>query len=81
MDHKTTGLCCGAGGAQMWKEEEPGDERVNYKRVDQLVATEANTIVSACPFCMTMISDGVKGQELEESVKTPISPKLTIIEG
>jgi len=70
MDHKTTGLCCGAGGAQMWKEEEPGDERVNYKRVDQLVATEANTIVSACPFCMTMISDGVKGQELEESVKT-----------
>ncbi|MCX7632797.1 MAG: (Fe-S)-binding protein [Turneriella sp.] len=82
VDHKVRGLCCGAGGAQMWKEEEkPRDEaslkadgieyqRVNAKRTKQLVATEANTIASACPFCMTMVSDGVKSMEKEEQIKT-----------
>lgn len=70
VDHKKQGLCCGAGGAQMWKEEEKGRERVNYKRAEQLLATEAQVIASACPFCMTMVSDGVKAKGQEEKVQT-----------
>lgn len=58
------------GGAQMWKEEEHGKERVNTKRTLQLLDTGADTVASACPFCKTMISDGVKGQEKEEEVAT-----------
>ena len=70
VDTKSRGLCCGAGGAQMWKEEENGKERVNIKRTNQLIDTEAKTVASACPFCITMIGDGVKSVEKEESVKT-----------
>ena len=70
IEHKKTSLCCGAGGAQMWKEEEKGNERVNIMRTNQLLATETRTIVSACPFCMTMVSDGVNASEKAESVMT-----------
>ncbi len=65
---KQRGLCCGAGGAQMWKEEE-NQNRVNVKRTLQLVDTGARTIASACPFCMTMLTDGLKSQNLEEKVR------------
>jgi Fe-S oxidoreductase len=61
------GLCCGAGGAQMWMEEK-GTERVNKKRTLQLLDTGAKTVATACPFCMTMITDGIKSNNLEESV-------------
>ncbi|HEY6727520.1 MAG TPA: (Fe-S)-binding protein [Polyangiaceae bacterium] len=63
------GLCCGAGGAQMWMEEQNND-RMNVKRTGQLLATGADTIASACPFCMTMLSDGVKAAAAEEKVRT-----------
>jgi Fe-S oxidoreductase len=66
--NRERGLCCGAGGAQMWKEEEPGGQRVNTKRTLQLLDTGADTVASACPFCMTMLSDGIKGEEKEEEV-------------
>jgi len=66
-DHHKTSLCCGAGGAQMWMEEHY--ERVNVKRTNQLVDTGADTIATACPFCITMITDGVKSAHLENSVK------------
>ncbi len=62
------GLCCGAGGAQMWMEEQ-NNQRVNVKRTLQLLDTGATTIASACPFCMTMLTDGVKSQSKEELVK------------
>ena len=62
------GLCCGAGGAQMWMEEQNKD-RVNVKRVKQLVETGATTFASACPFCMTMLTDGIKDQAKEEEIK------------
>ncbi len=65
---KSKGLCCGAGGAQMWMEEK-GTERVNKKRTLQLLETGAKSIASACPFCMTMLTDGLKAENLEESVK------------
>ena len=67
--NKERGLCCGAGGAQMWKEEEEGKQRVNTKRTLQLLETGASTVASACPFCMTMLSDGIKAEEKEESVR------------
>ena len=68
VDHHTKGLCCGAGGAQMWMEEQNND-RVNFKRTKQLTDTGASTIATACPFCITMITDGVKNEEKTDSVK------------
>jgi Fe-S oxidoreductase len=65
---KQRGLCCGAGGAQMWMEEQNQD-RVNVKRTLQLVDTGAKTIASACPFCMTMLTDGINSKNLEDSIQ------------
>ena len=65
---KTNGLCCGAGGAQMWKEEEKGTTRINYERSNEALATGSNIIAAACPYCNTMLTDGVKNAEKEESV-------------
>jgi len=66
--NKKRGLCCGAGGAQMFMEEQNKD-RVNVKRTLQLLDTGAPTIASACPFCMTMVTDGVKAQSKETEVR------------
>lgn len=66
---KTNGLCCGAGGAQMFKEEEKGDTRVNLERSNEALETGANVIATACPFCNTMLTDGVKNAEKEADVK------------
>jgi heterodisulfide reductase subunit D len=66
---RTKGLCCGAGGAQMFKEPEPGNKDINIERTEEALATGAEIIASACPFCMTMLSDGVKNKEKENSVK------------
>ncbi len=63
------GLCCGAGGAQMWKEPEPGKKDINIERTEEALATGATIIASACPFCMTMLSDGVKNKNQEDQVK------------
>ena len=66
---RTTGLCCGAGGAQMFKEPEKGRKDINVERAEEALATGATTIAVACPFCLTMMSDGVKGKEKEGEVK------------
>jgi heterodisulfide reductase subunit D len=63
------GLCCGAGGAQMFKEEEPGNRYVNVERSEEAINTGANIIAAACPFCNTMLTDGVKNKEKENDVK------------
>jgi Fe-S oxidoreductase len=66
---RSNGLCCGAGGAQMWKEEEKGNTRINFERTQEAIETGANIIASACPYCNTMLTDGVKNQEKEDAVK------------
>lgn len=65
---RSKGLCCGAGGAQMFKEDEPGDKRINIERADEALATGAGFIAAACPFCNTMMTDGVKNREKENEV-------------
>lgn len=66
---KTKGLCCGAGGAQMFKDAEPGNKEVNVERTEEALETKADTIAVGCPFCLTMMSDGVKNKEREADVK------------
>jgi heterodisulfide reductase subunit D len=66
---RTTGLCCGAGGAQMFKEPEKGKADINTERTREALETGASTIAVACPFCMTMMRDGVKTHEKESSVQ------------
>jgi Fe-S oxidoreductase len=63
------GFCCGAGGAQMFKEEEPGKTRINFERANEAIETGSSIVAAACPFCNTMLTDGVKGAEKEEDVK------------
>lgn len=65
---KSNGLCCGAGGAQMFKEEETGDVRINIERSNEALETGASVIAAACPFCNTMLTDGVKNKEKEDEV-------------
>jgi heterodisulfide reductase subunit D len=64
--HKSFALCCGAGGAQMFKEAEKGDKEVFIERTEEALRTEASIIATACPFCMTMITDGLKYKNKEE---------------
>jgi heterodisulfide reductase subunit D len=66
---RSNGLCCGAGGAQMFKEEEKGDIRINTERATEALETGAGIIAAACPFCNTMLTDGVKVNEREDDVK------------
>jgi heterodisulfide reductase subunit D len=63
------GLCCGAGGANMFKEEEKGDTRINIERSNEAIATGADIIASACPFCNTMLTDGIKNSNKEEQIR------------
>lgn len=66
---RSKGLCCGAGGAQMFKEEEKGTTRINFERGREAVDTGASVIAANCPFCMTMLTDGVKETGKEDEVK------------
>lgn len=66
---KTNGFCCGAGGAQMFKEAENGNKEVNVERAEEALETNADIIAVNCPFCMTMLRDGVKHFEKEDQVQ------------
>ncbi len=66
---RSNGLCCGAGGAQMFKEEEKGSIRINLERSNEALSTGASVIAAACPFCNTMLTDGVKNKDKEDEVK------------
>ncbi len=66
---KSRGLCCGAGGAQMFKEEEEGTLRVNQERTKDILETAPDFVAAACPFCMTMLTDGVKEKDKQEEIR------------
>jgi Fe-S oxidoreductase len=66
---KTKGLCCGAGGAQMFKEEEHGKLRINQARTDEAIEINPDIVAAACPFCNTMLTDGVKGKDMQATIK------------
>ena len=66
---KEKALCCGAGGAQMFKESEQGNQEINIKRTKQAINTNAKIIAAGCPFCNTMLSDGIKSESENIDVK------------
>jgi heterodisulfide reductase subunit D len=66
---RKNGFCCGAGGAQMFKEEEKGKTRVNWDRANEAIETGSEIVAAACPFCNTMLTDGVKAAEKESDVR------------
>jgi Fe-S oxidoreductase len=65
---KSNGLCCGAGGAQMFKDAEKGDKEVNVERTEQALEVKPEIIAAGCPFCNTMMTDGVKTKEKESEI-------------
>ena len=67
-NYKSKALCCGAGGAQMFKDPEPGKKEINIKRTEEALETNPNIIAAACPFCNTMMSDGIKNKEKDKSI-------------
>jgi Fe-S oxidoreductase len=75
---KSNGLCCGAGGAQMFKEPEKGTKDINIERIDEALALQPNIVAASCPFCMTMLSDGVKNYNKEEEVKVLDIAEITV---
>ncbi len=67
--NKSLALCCGAGGGQMFKEAEEGDKEIFIERTEEALGTGANIIATACPFCMTMLTDGIKYKNREDEIK------------
>lgn len=66
---KSNGLCCGAGGAQMFKEPEKGAQDINVARTEEIIKAQADIVAAACPFCITMLQDGIKVKEKEQEIK------------
>ncbi|MEL7063866.1 MAG: (Fe-S)-binding protein, partial [Bacteroidota bacterium] len=66
---RTKGLCCGGGGAQVFKDAEKGNKEVNLERTEEAVDTGAKIIAGACPFCMVMFNDGIRKIDKEEEVE------------
>jgi Fe-S oxidoreductase len=66
---RKNGLCCGAGGAQMFKDSEKGNKEINIERIEEALSTQPEAIAANCPFCLTMLSDGVKNKEKEDQIK------------
>lgn len=67
--HKKNSMCCGAGGGQMFKEPEPGDKDINVARTEQAMEVRPDVIAAGCPFCNTMLTDGVKSKEQEGKIE------------
>lgn len=65
---RANGLCCGAGGAQMFKEDEVGDKRINIERTEEILNNNTKKVIANCPFCLTMLTDGVKAKDEQDRV-------------
>ena len=66
---KEKAMCCGAGGAQMFKDSEKGNKEINIKRTEEAIETKSNIIAAACPFCNTMLTDGIKSYENHKEIQ------------
>ena len=75
---RSNGLCCGAGGAQMFKEPEKGNKDINVERIQEAIETKAQIVAAACPFCMTMLRDGVKHFEKEQEIQVLDIAEITV---
>jgi heterodisulfide reductase subunit D len=75
---KSNGLCCGAGGAQMFKEPEKGKKDINIERMGDVLESGANIVAAACPFCMTMLRDGVKNENKEQEIQVLDIAEITV---
>jgi heterodisulfide reductase subunit D len=78
---KQKGFCCGAGGAQMFKEAEPGKKEVNIERTEEALETKSHFIATGCPFCNTMMTDGVKNFNKENEVKVLDVAEMIVMAG
>ena len=75
---KSNGLCCGAGGAQMFKEPEAGNKDINIERTEEILAAKPQIVAAGCPFCMTMLSDGIKNFDKEKEVEVLDIAEITV---
>lgn len=75
---KSNGLCCGAGGGQMFKEPEKGIKDVNIERIEEVIDSQATIVAAACPFCMTMLKDGVKIKDKETEIEVLDIAEITV---
>ncbi len=75
---KSNGLCCGAGGAQMFKEPEAGNKDINIERTEEILAAQSQIVAAGCPFCMTMLSDGIKNFDKEKEVEVLDIAEITV---
>lgn len=75
---KSNGLCCGAGGGQMFKEPEKGSKDINIERIEEVIDSQATIVAAACPFCMTMLKDGVKIKEKESEIEVLDIAEITV---
>jgi len=66
---KKNSFCCGGGGGHMWIEEEAGTTKINHMRMDQVLKTEADTVVGACPYCLQMFQEGIEQKDIKDSLK------------
>jgi len=72
------GFCCGGGGGHMWMEDPP-EQRLNVRRTEQVILANADTVATACPYCLSMFEDGIKAKEKEESLKAMDLAELVIL--
>ena len=78
--HHRRGMCCGAGGARMWMEEHEG-QRINHRRVEHALATDASAIATACPFCLIMLRDGVTDLQRTDVAVSDVAELLAAATG
>src|SRR5258706_560203 len=75
---KSNGLCCGAGDPPMFKEPEKGNKDINVERMTDILESKATVVAAACPFCMTMLRDGVKHENKEEEIQVLDIAEITV---
>jgi Fe-S oxidoreductase len=66
---RNTGFCCGGGGGLMWIEEQPGTTKINQMRLEDVLKTRAETVVTACPYCLQMFEDSIEHKDMKDSLK------------